>query len=668
MTLNANDVRDEYTASASQTVFNYTFKIYESTDLNVYVTPAGQECSDSDLTSAYSVSGVGAESGGTITLTTPTSAGDLVTIVSGIPTSRTTDYQNNGDFRPDTVNDDFDRAYSLVKQALDQTGRSLQFPLCQQGVSSLSLPSPVAQNYLRWKADLTGLENQTIGNSGLTLGNSYIDYDAVRGITSSTLNDGDYLWVEGFPDPWQVKTGTVTDNGWYIVFSDDSNRYCESTSKTIYPELFGAVGDGDEATPTDDGAAIRAMVSQAGGREAVFTGGKHYYMSSTSAGAYVTLSTRRTTLKLERGARITMEDAAVKGIDVTADNCEIYNGDIRGTDNTTPSIGLIYAGTGSQGLRVDGTLLNNASKAVELNDTYIVKLRNMRYANNDQHLVVSGGSTADISSKGATYGSSSSITSSNAFVEIAAPGVSLDDYWETMDQTRDSLELKSGAQRVICNGKVFDSGGVTVGANCILRLDVQLQLSYTNSSHVVSIASGGRCDATGSYFNGNTPAGVKCIDALGGFHMGGGEILNWETGVDVNAGTSIGSGVFISGCTTAVDIGTSASGKIDPAYGSNTTNAVRTTGVTIDLPRFLKASTTYDPASLNDGGGVTTTITATGALVGDQVDVSFSQDLQGILLTAWTTTDTVNVRFQNETGGTIDLASGTLRAVISGRN
>ena len=35
------------------------------------------------------------------------------------------------------------------------------------------------------------------------------------------------------------------------------------------------------------------------------------------------------------------------------------------------------------------------------------------------------------------------------------------------------------------------------------------------------------------------------------------------------------------------------------------------------------------------------------------------------MLTAWCTADTVNVRFQNETGGAIDLASGTLRVKVS---
>lgn len=80
----------------------------------------------------------------------------------------------------------------------------------------------------------------------------------------------------------------------------------------------------------------------------------------------------------------------------------------------------------------------------------------------------------------------------------------------------------------------------------------------------------------------------------------------------------------------------------------------------------LVGSATYDPGNLLDGAGATTTVTVTGAALGDFAEASFSLDLQGITLTAWVSaTNTVSVRFQNETGGALDLASGTLRARVT---
>ncbi len=74
-------------------------------------------------------------------------------------------------------------------------------------------------------------------------------------------------------------------------------------------------------------------------------------------------------------------------------------------------------------------------------------------------------------------------------------------------------------------------------------------------------------------------------------------------------------------------------------------------------------SVVYDPGSLADGQGVTTTVTVTGAALGNFVEVSFSLDLQGITITGWVSAaNTVSVRFQNETGAPIDLASGTIKA------
>jgi hypothetical protein len=74
-------------------------------------------------------------------------------------------------------------------------------------------------------------------------------------------------------------------------------------------------------------------------------------------------------------------------------------------------------------------------------------------------------------------------------------------------------------------------------------------------------------------------------------------------------------------------------------------------------------SATYDPPSLADGEGAVTTVTVPGAVLGDYSSASFSRDLQGITLTSWVSAaDTVSVRFQNETGTTVNLAAGTLKA------
>lgn len=78
--------------------------------------------------------------------------------------------------------------------------------------------------------------------------------------------------------------------------------------------------------------------------------------------------------------------------------------------------------------------------------------------------------------------------------------------------------------------------------------------------------------------------------------------------------------------------------------------------------RGYEASATFDPSSLSDGAGETTTVAVAGAALGDFAQASFSVPLSGVMMTAWVSdADEVSVRFQNETGSPVDLAEGTLR-------
>ena len=69
--------------------------------------------------------------------------------------------------------------------------------------------------------------------------------------------------------------------------------------------------------------------------------------------------------------------------------------------------------------------------------------------------------------------------------------------------------------------------------------------------------------------------------------------------------------------------------------------------------------TTYNPGSLIDGAGETKDIATVGAILGDFVIISAPYDLQGVLVAGYVkSAGTTSIRLQNETGGTVDLASG----------
>lgn len=74
---------------------------------------------------------------------------------------------------------------------------------------------------------------------------------------------------------------------------------------------------------------------------------------------------------------------------------------------------------------------------------------------------------------------------------------------------------------------------------------------------------------------------------------------------------------------------------------------------------------TVDVASLGDGVGATQSFTVSGAALGDFVMIAGSVDWAGITVTGYVSaTNTVKVRFQNESTGTVDLASQSIYIAV----
>jgi ABC-type uncharacterized transport system YnjBCD substrate-binding protein len=76
-------------------------------------------------------------------------------------------------------------------------------------------------------------------------------------------------------------------------------------------------------------------------------------------------------------------------------------------------------------------------------------------------------------------------------------------------------------------------------------------------------------------------------------------------------------------------------------------------------------STTWDPASIADGGMEAKEVTVTGAVLGDFAIASFSLDVSDLALSASVTAaNTVTCTLSNNTGGAVDLGSGTVSVLV----
>jgi len=190
-------------------------------------------------------------------------------------------------------------------------------------------------------------------------------------------------------------------------------------------------------------------------------------------------------------------------------------------------------------------------------------------------------------------------------------------------------------------------------------------VSGTLSSGAVVSAEGGLIDVSNASIIDNT--------ACSGLYAYGGEIQAFGATVTGNKLTAGDYDIRIR------DGGIVHAYTVDTTNGGGTTVAVADTSVTRFNDRtsdgvlwhstasILNGSKTHNFGSLADGAGETTTVTVTGAVLGDFVEgVSLSVDLQGMTLTGYVSAaDTASVRLQNESGsGPINLDSGTLRVRV----
>ena len=84
-----------------------------------------------------------------------------------------------------------------------------------------------------------------------------------------------------------------------------------------------------------------------------------------------------------------------------------------------------------------------------------------------------------------------------------------------------------------------------------------------------------------------------------------------------------------------------------------------------NIKGFIYGEGTLDVGNLVDAAGETETIVVNGAALGDIVAVSLGVDVSDMTVTGYVqAANAVEIRVQNESGGTINLASTTVRVLV----
>jgi hypothetical protein len=228
MTVADNTSRDQYTATSGQTVFPYTFEIFNKDDVVVV-----QNSTTLSEGTDYTVSGVGNNNGGNITFTSGATAGDTITLYRDMAYERTTDYQTSGDFLAAEVNADFDRLWLAVQQNEEVDSRAVRKPITDADSINMELPAAA------------------------TRANKVLSFDASGNVNTIATTVGDassITYKAGYTGSVQRTVQTKLDD-------------------TVSVKDFGALGNGTDAT-----AAFIAAV--ASGAKAVYIPSGTYALSS----------------------------------------------------------------------------------------------------------------------------------------------------------------------------------------------------------------------------------------------------------------------------------------------------------------------------------------------------------------------------------------------------
>lgn len=126
MTVTSTNQKVQFNGDGSTTVFAYNFKIFASSDLSVILRSATGTETVQQLTTNYTVSGVGEASGGNVTMGTAPASGTTLTILRVQPNLQGLDLVPNDPFPAGSMEDALDKLTFMVQTHDEEIGRSIK--------------------------------------------------------------------------------------------------------------------------------------------------------------------------------------------------------------------------------------------------------------------------------------------------------------------------------------------------------------------------------------------------------------------------------------------------------------------------------------------------------------------------------------------------------------
>jgi hypothetical protein len=490
MTISSTTVKNSYSGDGSTTSFNYTFKIFADSDLQVIIRSAAGTETVKTITTHYTVSGAGNANGGSITFTSgniPTST-ETVVLRRAVPQTQAIDYIANDPFPAESHEEGLDRATMTTQQIQEELDRAIKLSRTNTMTSTEFTVGATARAGKILAFDSSGEISVTQelgtfkGTDATTTTEAYVVRDIIKSTTASELNNV-YICVAD-----SVVGDLLTDTDHFELLVDAVSAATSATSAAS--SASAAATSATNAATSASSASTSATTATTKASEA-----------STSATA------AQTAQAAAEAALDTFDDKFLgsKASDPTVDNDGNALTDGALYFNTTDDVMKVYDLGNTQWKQLTPTTSQQANiDTVAANDSNITTV-----AGNNANITTVAGISSDVTTVATNNANvttvagsitnvnttASNITGVNSFaeryrVESSDPSTSLDEGDLAYNTTDNALKYYDGSSwNAITPGiaNIVEDSTPQLGGN----LDVQTNQIVSTSNNNVKVYPNG---------------------------------------------------------------------------------------------------------------------------------------------------------------------------------
>ena len=635
MTVSTTTLKNSYSGNGSTTAFAYGFKVFDSSELKVYIrSSTGTETLKSEGTGSahYGVSGVGSSSGGNVTFVTAPASGETVVILRDTALTQSLDLVENDPFLSDSFEDSLDKLTHTVQELDEEVQRSFKV----SKTNSITTPeftdsaSDRASRLLGFSSDGNTLEATTGRVNTVTVSNVATSSGSPGSATASFTTSSGALAL-GIPVGQTGHAGVSMQYSTTTTDSDPGAGFIRLNNTSLNSATIMYVDDSDGTT--DISAWVQSWDNSSSGSKGFITLAGNPNSSSplvifkvngtvTDASGYtkVPVAYVAGSTSITNSAEISVQfspagDGDVAGLDYTFSTT---------TTDSDPGTGVLRLNHGTIGSATAIYIDDSDANSADVSAYLLTWDDSTNSADRGQIYITKKSAPANF----AIFKVSGASTDASGYVKLAVTHVSSSgsfsdtdpiavEFNRTGNAGADGTMSGPGSSTDNAVARFNGTSGETV-QNSGVTLDDSNHLSFPDSAKAQFGGSNDLQiyhDASHSYINdagtGNLKIASSQIDLLGGTDAG----ETMATFVDDGAVTlyhdntakiaTSATGVSITGTLVATtDTDTSNSGSVTLDFGANQNFVLTLTGnVTLANPSTEQVGQAGVIVCIQDGTG-----------------------------------------------------------------